>query len=91
MKRVDVISRIEERAEVSKDVIRRVLLALSVVIGGELQANEPVELPHLGRLVPMDKPVRGNKRVRVTTFEPNAALKKKLAYPLARMRLVHSD
>lgn len=80
-----------ERTGVPRDVVRKVLRAVAVILAAELQANESVPIPHLGTLVPMEKPVRSNKRPRVVTFEPNTALKKKLANPTRRLRVVGAD
>jgi len=56
MKRSDIINEIQVQTGQTKKTIKDVLLALSVVLAGELQANEPVEVPHLGRK--LDAPIR---------------------------------
>ena len=91
MKRADIIYQIEERTDIPRDVVRRVLKAMSVVIAGELQANESVEAPHLGNLIPVDKPSRGSRKERVIIFESSKDLKKKLATPIRRLRVVSAD
>jgi len=91
VKRADIIYQIEQRTAVNRDVIKAVLKAMSVVIAGELQANEPVEAPHLGNLIPMDKPSRGNKKERVIIFEASQELRKKLTTPFRRLRVVPVD
>lgn len=92
MKRSDIIYQIEQRTDVPRNIIAKVLKAMSVVIAAELQANEPVEAPHLGILYPgVEKPARGNKRERVILFEASKDLRKKLATPIRRLRVVSAD
>lgn len=84
MKRADIINQIHLQTGHTKRAISEVLLSLSVVLTGELQANEPVELPHLGRLFPIDKPLGGNRRTRVAEFAAGRELRRKLGAPIRR-------
>jgi len=86
MKRSDIINEIQVQTGQTKKTIKDVLLALSVVLAGELQANEPVEVPHLGRLLPMDKPLGMNRRIRVAEFNASRELRRKLDAPIRRAR-----
>ena len=54
MNKADVIHNIHVRTEIDPRQVAKVLTALSIVVSAELQANETVVLPHLGRLVPME-------------------------------------
>ncbi|MEY2117280.1 hypothetical protein [Rhodanobacter sp. FW106-PBR-R2A-1-13] len=88
MKTVHLVFLIHEKTGVSTTDVSRVLRELGVLASNELQANETVALPLLGRLVPMEKTAFGEKRRRVVSFEPSPALRKKLAYPFRRLRTV---
>lgn len=87
MNRDAVIKAIETHTSHSKKVIKDVLQAMGVVLTGELQANEPVDLPYMGRLLPVDVPQGQNRRVRLAQFEASPGLRKKLSSPVRRARV----
>ncbi|AGG89036.1 hypothetical protein [Rhodanobacter denitrificans] len=90
MKTVHLVFLIHEKTGVPTADVSRVLRELGILTSNELQANETVSLPLLGRLVPLEQTAFGEKRRRVVTFEPSPALRKKLANPFRRLRSVTS-
>jgi nucleoid DNA-binding protein len=87
MTKLETITAIQGHSPHSRKTITDVLEALSIVVTGELQANEPVSLPFLGKLLPIDVPQGRNKRVREAQFKPNRDLRKQLGAPLRRAKI----
>jgi nucleoid DNA-binding protein len=88
MKQSVLVEHLEKRTALSSQDIRRILVAMSEVVANELQCGEEVHLPRLGKVVPMEKKGRGNRTVKVVTFEPSTLLRKRLAVPIKRLRAV---
>ena len=87
MKKADVITAIQSHTTHPRKVIDEVLVAMGIVVSGELMANEPVIVPYLGQLLPVDVPQRQHKRVREAQFRPSRELRRKLDTPFRRARV----
>ena len=85
-----LIHHIQARTDIDTRTVTRVLQALGIVVSTELQANETVTLPLLGRLVPMESAGGGRKKKRIAAFEASPSLRSKLSNPITRLRMVHS-